>query len=174
MLKQALALVGLTLSLTANAASITYSEEGVVTAIGALDIGGITYNVDFNEPAEYDTYGGDYEYFNGDDNGALAALLAINAALSQEGNVSLNSEGDGFSSAIYIVYNAAGAGSLGGIFGGESGGENWGETTIEYDGQNRVAFSQVSEVPIPAAAWLFGSALIGLVGKKRLSRRPVY
>lgn len=31
----------------------------------------------------------------------------------------------------------------------------------------------VAEVPIPAAGWLFISALAGLVGKKRLSRRLV-
>lgn len=28
---------------------------------------------------------------------------------------------------------------------------------------------QVSEVPVPAAAWLFGSALLGLVGLRRQS-----
>lgn len=170
LLKKTLALVSFTLSLTVNAATVTYSEEGVVTAIGALDIDGLIFNVDFNEPGAYDTYGGDYAFFNGDDDGAMAALIAINAVLSEEGNVTLNSEGEGFSSAIYIVYNALGAGSLGGIFGGEFGGEGWGETTIEFDGQNRVAFSQASAVPVPAASWLFMSALVGLVGKKRLSR----
>ena len=167
LLKKTLALVSLTLSLTANAATVTYSGEGVVTAIGALDIDGLIYNVDFNQPGGYDSYGGDNEFFNGDDDGAMAALIAINAVLSEEGNVELNSEGEGLNSAIYIVYNAQGAGSLGGIFGGDSGGEGWGETTIEFDGQNRVAFSQVSAVPVPAAAWLFVSALIGLAGIKR-------
>ncbi|MFT6275130.1 MAG: hypothetical protein ACJAZ0_001223 [Halioglobus sp.] len=32
----------------------------------------------------------------------------------------------------------------------------------------------VAEVPLPAAGWLFMSALIGLMGKKRLSRRSVH
>jgi hypothetical protein len=32
----------------------------------------------------------------------------------------------------------------------------------------------VTAVPIPAAGWLFMSALIGLMGKKRLSRRSVH
>jgi len=34
-----------------------------------------------------------------------------------------------------------------------------------------VSLSRPSVVPIPAAGWLFMSALIGLIGKKRLSRR---
>jgi hypothetical protein len=36
------------------------------------------------------------------------------------------------------------------------------------------AVAQVSQVPLPAAGWLFMSALIGLMGKKRLSRRSVH
>jgi hypothetical protein len=32
----------------------------------------------------------------------------------------------------------------------------------------------VTAVPLPAAGWLFMSALIGLMGKKRLSRRSVH
>jgi hypothetical protein len=32
----------------------------------------------------------------------------------------------------------------------------------------------VTAVPVPAAGWLFMSALIGLMGKKRLSRRSVH
>jgi hypothetical protein len=34
--------------------------------------------------------------------------------------------------------------------------------------------SPVTAVPVPAAGWLFMSALIGLMGKKRLSRRSVH
>jgi hypothetical protein len=36
-----------------------------------------------------------------------------------------------------------------------------------------VATPTVAAVPLPAAGWLFMSALIGLMGKKRLSRRSV-
>jgi hypothetical protein len=34
--------------------------------------------------------------------------------------------------------------------------------------------SPVTAVPVPAAGWLFMSALIGLMGKKRLARRSVH
>jgi hypothetical protein len=43
-----------------------------------------------------------------------------------------------------------------------------------YHNSGRQAFvltSGASEVPVPAAGWLFMSALIGLAGKKQLSRR---
>jgi hypothetical protein len=36
------------------------------------------------------------------------------------------------------------------------------------------AVAPVTAVPVPAAGWLFMSALIGLMGKKRLSRRSVH
>lgn len=43
--------------------------------------------------------------------------------------------------------------------------------TLDYDldGSNTVTAS-VSAVPLPAAAWLFMSAIAGLAGAKRLSR----
>lgn len=37
--------------------------------------------------------------------------------------------------------------------------------------EGELTLTQVSEVPVPAAAWLFGSALIGLVGLKRKKQR---
>ena len=40
-----------------------------------------------------------------------------------------------------------------------------------YGVENGVALVRISEVPIPAAGWLFISALVGLVGIKRRSRR---
>ena len=41
---------------------------------------------------------------------------------------------------------------------------------IDNDPRDLRLLSVVSEVPVPASAWLFMSALVGLVGKKRLSR----
>lgn len=38
-------------------------------------------------------------------------------------------------------------------------------------GVAELTYEVVSQVPVPASAWLFMSALIGLVGKKRLARR---
>lgn len=45
-----------------------------------------------------------------------------------------------------------------------------------YSAYHELEFTRIlqpSEVPVPAAAWLFMSALVGLVGTKRLSRQQV-
>ena len=39
--------------------------------------------------------------------------------------------------------------------------ETWGATGMVYDNL------EVTSVPVPAAAWLMGSALLGLAGMKR-------
>lgn len=41
------------------------------------------------------------------------------------------------------------------------------DTYLSLDNGVYTGFAEVSEVPIPAAAWLFGSAFIGLAGIKR-------
>ncbi len=35
---------------------------------------------------------------------------------------------------------------------------------------DNIQFSQVSAVPVPAAFWLFGSGLIGLIGRTKIVR----
>lgn len=43
-----------------------------------------------------------------------------------------------------------------------------------WTGYGAIVYAQFTEsavVPLPAAGWLFITALVGLVGKKRLSRR---
>ncbi|HEB28721.1 MAG TPA: hypothetical protein ENI05_13275 [Porticoccus sp.] len=46
------------------------------------------------------------------------------------------------------------------------GGASWYSIELTYS----VAEQNVSEIPVPATAWLFGSALIGLTGVRRLKR----
>lgn len=61
-----------------------------------------------------------------------------------------------------------------GIYYLELGVMNWGDDlfdsalAIDFDGLNSARFgSQVAAVPVPAAAWLFGSALLGFAGLRR-------
>jgi hypothetical protein len=51
------------------------------------------------------------------------------------------------------------------------GGASWTSPTWV---RSWAAVAPVTAVPVPAAGWLFMSALIGLMGKKRLSRRSVH
>lgn len=49
-------------------------------------------------------------------------------------------------------------------FGFNNTATDWGASGVVYD---NLGFAEVSAVPVPAAAWLFGSGLLGLVGVAR-------
>jgi hypothetical protein len=81
--------LSITLSIGANAAYIVESSPGVVTGIGDLDIGGTSYNVDFEAPGDaFSTFGGN-EHFWTDGTSALAAANAVNAILNAQASLPL-------------------------------------------------------------------------------------
>lgn len=41
---------------------------------------------------------------------------------------------------------------------------------VQYTSEDRIAFATATVVPVPAAAWLFGSGLLGLIGLVRIRR----
>ena len=41
---------------------------------------------------------------------------------------------------------------------------DWAPSSVFYD---NLSFAEVSAIPVPAAVWLFGSGLLGLVGVAR-------
>ncbi len=139
---------------SAQAATVVYSSPGVVTGIGGLDIGGTLYNVDFDTDFDaYATFGG-VEDFWALQVEALVAAEAINDVLNTHvladfvdntfGNVyQVNYGGD-----LLAQQNIA---ALGSWVLGSSVSPQAGEITTAW-----------SVVPIPAAVWLFGSALAGL------------
>jgi hypothetical protein len=51
----------------------------------------------------------------------------------------------------------------------EGPGISW-STPISWNPQGILNYNEVTAVPVPAAGWLFISALVGVVGRKRLSR----
>ena len=56
----------------------------------------------------------------------------------------------------------------GDLFSVATAGGSWTTTSTQYNGLILVtAVNTLSEVPLPAAAWLFGSALLGLAGVSR-------
>jgi hypothetical protein len=159
------------LAVAANAATVHYSSPGIVTAIGDLDIGGVLYNVDFEAVgSEHSTYGGAVQFWlTGVDAGAAGAVL--NAILNLEGlqtrvnNVYqeeyaiiaggleygfINNLGTGFVECTYAV----------------CGLDNPLATYPIYSEGSETSWS-VAAVPVPAAAWLFGSALGGLGWMRR-------
>lgn len=45
--------------------------------------------------------------------------------------------------------------------------ESWNTLTLEFEDDSYLAAADVSAVPVPAAVWLFGSGLLGLIGIAR-------
>jgi hypothetical protein len=142
---------------SANATTITYSSPGVVTGIGGLDIGGTLYNVDFDADT-YGTFGGDDEFWTTETE-ASAAVDAINALFIANSVYDVSNDGmdDCLGHGCYTVNFSPGSSVLGYEFG------DWLNACCvggsEFD-PIRTAWSVA--VPIPAAVWLFGSALAGL------------
>ncbi len=170
-MRHALAVMLLFVVGSANAASVVYSSPGVVTGIGGLDIGGTLYNVDF-ETGDYSTFGG-VEDFWGTIGEAGAAATAINAVLNVEG-------GSGSCAFSNVCVNKVmGLDELGDTYSVSFGGfaaisticwtsctATW---TLDFPNSVQVAgFATAwSVVPLPAAVWMFGSALAGLGWMRR-------
>jgi hypothetical protein len=166
-MKKLLATFGLMcLALSAHAATLHYtdSSNSHVIAIESLDIGGTFYNVDFDYDA-YSTFGGDDEFWTTAAE-ASAAVDAINALFDANGVYGVANYGipDCLSSPCYTVKYAPGTGVLAYAFGDwiNAGGGAFGS---EFD---PLATAWSVAVPIPAAVWLFGSALAGLMGLRRI------
>jgi len=186
MLKQSLVLIGLTLTLSANAATLVVSGGQLMGATG-VDVGGINYDVSFvdgtcdglfDECTSFvfttqdsakaasqalldQVFLGQFDEFpdrvNGIENTVLGAMLTPYSPLYGPSRV---------------------ASSYAGNFSHVNGGEDfvYDEILLESNvdtgasGQRAYAVWDPSPVPLPAAAWLFMSAIAGLAGGKRISR----
>ena len=161
-------------------------EDGVVYAILGLEIQGqaLPFNVEFLAGTANDIYG-DSPTFDFSPLEASFAVDAVNEALNSRsansiwGNVGPQGGGPGYGfygigtgvksvEAInYTLY-------LGGYVRGSDSGEQWVEAVkdtafaglIESSDANW-SWAKFTPVPIPAAVWLLGGGLIGLVGLRR-------
>ncbi len=140
---------------SANAASVVYSSLGVVTGIGDLDIGGTLYNVDFEALGGFSTFGGEVDFWSSA-NEAIVAAGAINEIFNFE--VEPLPVVNNFELTVYLVFWGDGCCAeesviVGGVWQGTGGVPAF---------PNIAVATSWSVVPIPAAVWLFGSALAGL------------
>jgi hypothetical protein len=145
-----------------HAATIHY-DAGLVTAIEALDVGGTLYNVDFEAPA-YSTYPGDLFFWPVAGEAALG-VSAINAVL----NSNLPAPNGKLNNPIEIAYQVGFSSGIA-FVGSNGSGSEAAEFTSTFnvfasDTDLLTAWS-LAPVPVPAAVWLFGSAL-GLLGWMR-------
>jgi hypothetical protein len=202
MFKQTLALVGLTLSLSANAAVVEVGDLNIINDAGNASDGlrylDMTYSDGLTQAAALTNAQVSYA------NARLATAsewddLFAAAGIAYSGAFTASDAFTSGNSALLAKASSQGvwlAGALGLTSGSDlfvwSDPDNQSSSAstrdflfINYDGSAtieqisampalpEVGFLLVSEapVPVPAAGWLFMSALIGLVGKKRLARR---
>ena len=100
-------------------------------------------------------------------------VLNVSGAATLDGVLDMNSSyaGLAFGDSFEILV----ANNISGTFSSISNrriGANWAwELDYGVDGAgNSIVTASVSQVPLPAAAWLFLSAIAGLAGAKRMSR----
>lgn len=114
-----------------------------------------------------------YSYLGASNDGSGSIYSETNSSCTGSGNISGNTVCGSFASStpnwegldLNLVFSSdlsSFTGSLQGISTSGSG-LTANTTTLNY----AIAGAVVAEVPVPAAAWLFGSALIGLAGVKR-------
>ena len=175
-MKQTLTLVGLSvLTLSANAAVvITYADIRYANGVAAhlyydgttaFEQGTHTITADLDPTWDFDI---DYQnetvfidaiFYTEVDEGVHAldiGEVSITFTVNADNEVSLidfNTFGYGLNDGeFYMNFNSASGQALAPLYAYES---------------SSIGSVVVGEVPVPAAAWLFGSALIGLVGIKR-------
>jgi hypothetical protein len=162
-MRHALAVMLLLAVGSVQASTIVYSSPGIVTGIAGLDIGGTLYNVDF-ETGAYSTFGGVEEFWTSIPEASLAVDL-INDVLNAGVVRVLNND-----SQYFLTYNPSFS-----VLAGD-GNIDWGVNALPLDFVDVLWVAGVagaepsfhgartawSVVPIPAAVWLFGSALAGL------------
>jgi hypothetical protein len=142
---------------SANAATIVYAPDGDVTGIGGLDIGGTLYNVDFEaEQSAFSTFGGEVDFWQFESE-ALNASSEINDLLNAANAILVNNENQ-----IRYQVNHGGEFSPRAVANVNASivPPNW---LVSGSGVKDLTLTTAwSVVPLPAAVWLFGSALAGL------------
>jgi hypothetical protein len=174
----------------AQAANVELDGSGNVIRVTNLDLDFDNdaldgfYNVDFITGVGADIYGfdpADFDFSPSEENSL--AIIQLNNALNLADTVPVGAGSIGsdqyFIPAIEFNFPFPPL-DIWGAFGGENIAGLWGDcerncligtSALRPDDVATFAKFSISEVPVPAAAWLFGSALLGLagIGRKRVN-----
>jgi hypothetical protein len=187
MLKKILAFTCLTLSIGANSASLVVTD-GTLMGATDVDVGGSLYDVSFLDGSCNSLFDGCRIFtFNTQATAELASTALLDQVLIGVFDVNphfVNGINDDFVSYIFTPYSTWSSGTyvnVGGALNDAFGvidEAGWGRILGRtYDTSGLVLGSDEvyavwspSPVPLPAAAWLFISAIAGLAGAKRITR----
>jgi hypothetical protein len=166
----------------ASAATVVFgSLEGKAIGITDLDIGGTLYDVLFPErvPAVlvYGEFPGTFTFTTSGD--AQAAVIAVDAALNGANALTVGQDtllDTSVNLSFNIAYKSTGPTALLGLaefqVGSNPTSDQWvnsgsGSTSWTAEERTWATFTPAAAVPVPAAVWLFGSGLLGLIGIAR-------
>lgn len=176
--------MGLLLGASATQAAMVDTDGNTATGITDLEIDQVLYDVNFTNMSPADIYGDppDFNDFDTEDK-AVAAVDAVNTVLNAETGVELVGESSSTGSPDFrVAYDIVGV-----IIGndnfrqvrniesttGNPPDDQWDRLPdfdefpfIDQTG-SFADFSNPRPVPLPAAVWLLGSGLLGLIGIAR-------
>jgi hypothetical protein len=172
--------MSLLLGASAAQADVVRDPDNSFKAIGItnLDIGGTPYNVDFVGPTEavnvYGGYPGTLDFTTSDS--AHDAVTAVNAALTAADIAEVGPDALDGGTVTYRVGWETFEADIGGVEslwvweGFTEGVDPWVSPNdpepVIYNADSRM-YADFTVVPVPAAVWLFGSGLLGLIGISR-------
>ena len=186
-----LAVSALVLSTSVNAATLTYSDAGQLLGASGVEVSGILYDVSFTDSSCFTAFNNCIDSafaFNNSSDADIASSALIDQVLSTLPSLTPSSIfglGPGpdesgvimtpylrFSHCSFLCLLAVNSSallieSLGGLSVSESSEMSFIGIDFSEYGNQVYADWQVSSVPVPAAVWLFGSGLIGLIGMAR-------
>jgi hypothetical protein len=173
----ALLVLGLIAPAAQAATVILDPTEGSALGIQDLPYGGLVYDVTFVPDTLSNIYGAppNLNLDFTDSNVADEVVVAVNAALNTSTAVRVGADASVWASEYRIAYDYNFSDGTFDTRGGESNLQIGGWITgqqrfnVSPDLTNDV-YAVFAPVPIPAAVWLFGSGLLGLVGIARRRR----
>lgn len=182
MLKNILALAGLTLSLSVNAATLVV-QGGQLVGATDVDVGGVSYDVQFVDGSCNSLFSGcsnfSFTTFADASVASQALLDEVLIGIYDDDPTLTNGLDSEDSGEIWTPYFRGVGTYLAAVTINDD--QPMFDEVVNTGNSFEADYTNVSrrvyavwtpaEVPVPAAGWLFMSALVGLLGKKRLFRR---
>lgn len=161
-----------TLSLSGDVSRITFSDTfGDFVPVSGGQLSSFDLGVDAGgnvtaPPADTIILSGSFSYMGMSYSGDLLTLGIASPSEASSFGLTGTAGLDGDSLQLFLAVQGGSAASLFGSFAGMIVDLGFSDFTTDQSNQN-VSGDTFAVVPIPAAAWLFGSALLGMVGIAR-------
>ena len=153
----------------------TGDNQQIVTGILGLPVGDGLYNVSFTYGTLNDIYGTAPRTYDWDNiigaqaaNNAIAELISAYNSVNDR-NITRAGDLNNNSDEYYIGFSDLLTDDASAVFGFKSSGPGWlaGNKLVNVSQSDKLVYADFTVVPVPAAVWLLGGGLIGLLGLRR-------